>query len=123
MRVCTLVILVIGTAAALVAQERQAVTVAGQWSITIDDGERVTKAVLDLKQEGETITGTYRGPQGRVFDLTGTIREAKLAFSVRFITDAVDMSVQYDGDVTGDTMKGTGRGDHFTLSFTGQRVK
>ena len=63
---------------------------------------------LDLKQDGETISGTYTGRYG-TYELHGTLKDRAIRFS--FVMGSADQSVtmSFTGEVTADgqTMKGS----------------
>ena len=80
-------------------------SVAGAWELSINGPEGVINATADLKQDGDTITGTITSPQGSV-DLKGTYKDKKveLAFSIQGPNGAMDIKV--NGEVDGADMKG-----------------
>src|SRR5438067_198894 len=74
-----------------------------------------------LAQEGEKITGTYRGRLGES-RLDGTIKGNEIAFSVNVKFESQVLTVVYKGTVDKDSMKGTVRfGDRGTGNWTGRR--
>ncbi|HWQ35315.1 MAG TPA: hypothetical protein VNQ79_20890 [Blastocatellia bacterium] len=84
----------------------QTAQVAGEWDLTITSpqGSNTTRAVL--KQEGDKITGVFRGQRGEL-PLQGSVtgKEIKVTFTVRFQDN--DLPITLKGNVDGDTMKGT----------------
>jgi hypothetical protein len=84
----------------------QTAQVAGEWDLTITSpqGSNTTRAVL--KQEGDKITGVFKGQRGEL-PLQGSVtgKEIKVTFTVRFQDN--DLPITLKGNVDGDTMKGT----------------
>ena len=78
------------------------VNVTGTWNVEVTlDGMQGTP-VFTLKQEGEKLTGTYKGQFGDA-DVTGTVKGADIEFT--FLISG-DNKVVYKGKVDKDTMKG-----------------
>ncbi len=63
---------------------------------------------LDLKQDGEKITGTYSGRYG-TFPLEGSLKERAIRFSVTMTAEGQSVEVSFTGELAqdGQTMKGT----------------
>jgi hypothetical protein len=82
------------------------VDVSGDWSITWQgrQGERTLDAKFE--QDGETLTGTVSGPQGRSMPLAGSVTGNAIEFTVTFQTQRGEFERTYKGEVEGDTMKG-----------------
>lgn len=84
----------------------QSAQVAGEWDLTITSpqGSNTTRAVL--KQEGDKLTGVFKGQRGEL-PLQGAVngKEIKVTFTVKFQDN--DLPITLKGNVDGDTMKGT----------------
>jgi hypothetical protein len=93
-------------------------SVTGKWVLDVKLGDgQGGQATLDLKQEGEKITGTYSGALGSV-PVTGTVKGDQVEISLT--SDAG--TVSYRGKVSGDTMEGTcSYGQLGDGTFTGKR--
>ena len=97
--------------------------VTGTWLMTVEAPEGTAHPTILLKQEGERITGTYRGRMGES-DLSGTIKGADIRFSVTLRFQDVSYVVVYSGSVSDDSMKGTARfGDTGTGNWSAKRTK
>ena len=94
------------------AQEKPAArtaAVAGKWAMTLDiSGVGPATTALELKQDGEKITGTYTGRYG-TFPLKGTLKGRTLTFEFTMNADGTDVSMSFAGEVSEDnlSMKGT----------------
>jgi hypothetical protein len=89
----------------MVAAE-EAVDVSGAWSLTIQGRQGPRTMDLNLEQDGEELSGTLTGPQGRETPFTGSIKGAKIKFTVKFQTQRGELEIIYKGTVEGDEMSG-----------------
>ena len=80
--------------------------VAGQWSVSLELGSIVGHPTLDLKQDGEKLTGTYRGRYG-ASPLEGAVKENQLGFTVTMTAEGQETSGYFSGTVDGDRMSGS----------------
>ncbi|HEY6465739.1 MAG TPA: hypothetical protein VIY69_07095 [Candidatus Acidoferrales bacterium] len=93
---------IVGVAAAQDAQ------VAGAWTLSSPGrGGNMQNSALTLKQDGQKLTGTLAGARGGDAPLTGTITGNNITFSVTRTTQNGEMTIQYTGTVSGDSMKGS----------------
>jgi hypothetical protein len=76
----------------------------GAWSVTVETDGGSGNPSFTFKQEGEKLTGKYKGLLGE-FDLTGTVKGDKVDFSFK-ATGQVEGVVTYAGTTDGKTMKG-----------------
>ncbi len=76
----------------------------GAWSVTVETEAGSGNPSFTFKQEGEKLTGKYKGLLGE-FDLTGTVKGDKVDFSIK-VTGQVEGVVTYAGTTDGKTMKG-----------------
>jgi hypothetical protein len=76
----------------------------GAWSVTVETEAGSGNPSFTFKQEGEKLTGKYKGQLGE-FDLTGTVKGDKVDFSIK-VTGQVEGVVTYAGTTDGKTMKG-----------------
>jgi hypothetical protein len=81
-------------------------TVAGDWELTIQSPTGTRSMPLTLKQEGETVTGLFKGPQGEL-PVKGTFigDELKFDFSIPIQGSSIDISMS--GKVANETVSGT----------------
>src|SRR5262249_1380521 len=78
--------------------------VTGAWIVTGETEAGSGNASFTSKQDGEKLTGRYKGMFGE-FDLTGTVKGDKIEFSFK-ATGQVEGAVNYVGTTDGKTMKG-----------------
>ena len=87
---------------------KAAIDVTGKWTMTLEMSMGTATPALDLKQDGETISGTYTGRYG-TYELHGTLKDRAIRFS--FVMGSADQSVtmSFTGEVAADgqTMKGS----------------
>jgi hypothetical protein len=81
----------------------------GTWKFTAMIGKKTLDATLNLKLEGDKLTGTIRGGQGNreaaISD--GTFKDDKVSFSVTREQKGEKLTQKYTGTVSGDMIKGT----------------
>ena len=80
--------------------------VAGQWAVSLELGSIVGHPTLDLKQDGEKLTGTYRGRYG-ASPLEGAVKENQIGFTVTMSAEGQEVSGYFSGTVEGDKMSGS----------------
>jgi hypothetical protein len=93
------------------------VDVTGTWKAEVDLGGNSGEPVFTFKQEGDKITGKYKGFFGEL-DVTGKVKGNKIEFE--FSTD--QGKALYTGTVDRDTMKGRAKyGDALSGTWTAKR--
>jgi acetyl esterase/lipase len=94
-----------------------AANVTGEWKVTIELGGQSGEPEFSLKQDGEKISGKYKGLFGEL-DVTGKISGNKVEFG--FATDQA--KVVYTGTIDSDAMKGTAKyGDDLEGTWSGKK--
>ena len=91
--------------------------VAGTWKINVSGGAGSAEQTIVLKQDGNKITGTFKGPR-QAGPLEGTVEGNNISFHV-----ATHVPLDYKGTVDGDTMTGTLSGHGKTGDWTATRAK
>jgi hypothetical protein len=83
-------------------------SIAGKWAMSLDiSGMGAATPTLDLRQEGEKISGTYTGRYG-TYPLQGTLKDRKLNFAFTMNAEGTDVTMSFAGEVTEDgSLKGT----------------
>ena len=95
--------------------------VAGEWNLTVESPNGTATPAANLKQDGENLTGTYKGRFGEA-PLNGSIKGNAIKFTVSITTPNGAIQLEYSGTVDGDSMKGTVKfGEMGQGSFTGKR--
>src|SRR5262245_49715644 len=80
------------------------IDVTGAWSVTVETEAGSGNPSFTFKQEGEKLTGKYKGAFGEA-DLTGTVKGDKIEFSFK-VSGQVEGVITYAGTTDGKTMKG-----------------
>jgi hypothetical protein len=80
----------------------------GTWKWTFSRGDQSIDLSLDLKAEGEKLTGKLSMPNGNSVDIKdGSFKNDEVAFTVEFERNGNVRTTKYQGKVDGDTIKGT----------------
>ena len=87
------------------AQSGGAVNVTGSWNFTVETSQGSGNPTFTFKQEGETLTGTYKGQFGEA-PLKGTVKGNDITFTIKVNAQGQDLEITYTGKVDGNTMKG-----------------
>ena len=90
--------------AAAPAAATSANNLTGTWDGEVETSAGSGNPTLKLQQEGEKLTGSYKGQLGE-FPLTGTLKGDAIEFSFK-VSGQVEGTVIYKGTVSGNTMKG-----------------
>lgn len=116
----TLVVLLIP--GLLLAQERTP-DVTGTWELTVETPQGTGNPTIVLKQEGEKLTGVYKGRFGEV-NLQGSVKGNDITFSITVNAQGTELTITYKGTVEPDSMKGTvDFGGFGEGTWTGKRKK
>lgn len=82
--------------------------ITGVWDFTVETANGSGSPVFTLKQEGEKVTGTYKGMFGEA-PVTGTIKGGELKMMMKVNAQGQDFEITYTGKVNGkDSMSGKG---------------
>ena len=98
-----------------------AANISGTWIFSVDlDGGGHGDPTFVFKQEGEKLTGTYKGPLGE-YNVTGSVTGDKAVFGFDFKNDDLTGKATYTATIESPTkMKGT---VEFTDNSGGERGK
>ncbi|HEY0684341.1 MAG TPA: hypothetical protein VGD45_18545 [Steroidobacter sp.] len=118
--------MLLAASAALVMLTTSAVAadanVAGEWDLTVETQAGTGNPHFSLKQDGNKITGTYKGMLGES-PVTGTVKGNEIAINFQVNAQGTDLAVSYTGTVDGATMKGTVKlGDLGEGTFSGKKA-
>src|SRR5690348_10485406 len=102
------------TLAATLGTAAQNFKVTGIWDITMGTVVRT----LILKQEGNKITGSMKGPAGTFPLKDGVIEGNKISFSLDLTVQGRMVHRDYAGTVDGDSISGTVKEGENTNQFT-----
>jgi hypothetical protein len=101
----------------------ETVNVAGEWNITVESPNGTGTPSVVFKQDGETLTGTYKGRFGET-PLKGTIKGNAIKFTTTISPQGQDLEITYTGTVDGNSMKGTATfGAMGDGSFSGKKAQ
>jgi|SRR5580692_4328804 hypothetical protein len=103
------------------SREETGMAIDGKWEITINSPMGAQKAVLDLKSDGATLSGT-QAAQGTTQPLAnGKVDGGKISWSAN-ITSPMPMTLEFAGEVEGDSLKGSVKAGAFgSFPFQGGR--
>lgn len=95
--------------------------ITGIWDFAVETSQGSGSPTFTFKQEGETLTGTYKGQFGEA-PLTGTVKGPDVKFTVKVNAQGQDLSITYTGKIDGNSMKGTASfGELGEGTWTGKR--
>jgi hypothetical protein len=109
-----LVLMLVTCVSAVVAADAN---VAGAWNIKVSGAAGTADQKIDLKQDGNNVTGTFKGPRQ-----SGTIEGSVDGNNIKFRVKA-RVPLDYVGTIDGDTMKGTLTGRGKTGDWIATRAK
>ncbi|MEN3332457.1 MAG: hypothetical protein V7641_1822 [Blastocatellia bacterium] len=94
------------TAPATTASAASADNISGVWNFNVETPAGTGTPVFTLKQEGEKVTGTYKGQLGEAA-VTGTVKGSDVMLMIKVSPQGEEITVTYTGKVTGkDAMSG-----------------
>lgn len=79
----------------------------GRWDVVVTTSSGQNGAVLILKKDGETLSGTAARPRGEPITVTGTQKGAEVVLSFTIPTQEGPVAVTMRGKQDGESMKGT----------------
>jgi hypothetical protein len=107
--------------AAVLTAGAQSTDVSGNWKLTLETPNGVSNPSLVLKQDGEKLTGTYKGRFGEL-PVEGTVKGKEIKFTVKVNAQGQEFKLEYAGALEGDTMKGKVKfGDMGEADFSGKK--
>jgi hypothetical protein len=99
----------------------QTTNVSGNWKLTLETPNGTANPSLVLKQDGEKLTGTYKGRFGES-PVEGAVKGKEIKFTVKVSAQGQEIQLEYAGTVEGDTMKGKVKlGDMGEADFSGKK--
>jgi hypothetical protein len=104
------------------AAAAQTTNITGAWIFQVETGQGSGTPSFDFKQEGEKLTGQYKGAFGEA-PLTGTVKGNAVEFTINVEAQGQKATLTYKGTIEKDgTMKGTVElGDVGSGTWTGKR--
>jgi hypothetical protein len=105
------------------ARQDKPADVAGTWVITVEIGGNTGTPTVTLKQDGETLTGTYSSQVFGEQKVTGTVKGNAISFEFTASLEGNAVKVTYAGTVDKATMKGkVSLGELGEGTFTAKRT-
>ncbi len=105
-----------------VAAPRAQGGVDGNWALTFDTPMGTLDASATFKSEGEELSGTMESQAGSTA-FKGTLKGNTFQFVMNVSTPNGDMSIQMNGEVEGDAIKGTFDFGQGIGTWAGKRTK
>jgi hypothetical protein len=104
------------------APQTGGVNVTGEWNVTVETSAGSGNPTFTFKQDGETLTGMYKGQFGESA-LTGTVKGSDIKFTIKINAQGQDLTIVYTGKIESkDSMKGTvALGELGEGTWTGKR--
>lgn len=97
------------------------VDVTGKWTMSVETQAGSGTPTFELKQEGETVTGQYKGQLGE-WPVTGTVKGNQVTLTYKASAQGMEFPVTYTGTVEGDSMQGkVSLGELGEGTFTGKK--
>ena len=104
------------------ARQEKPADVAGTWAITVETAGGTGTPTLTLKQDGETLTGTYSSQVFGEQKVTGSIKGNAITFTFTGTLEGTSITVTYSGTVDKTAMKGkVSLGDLGEGTFTAKK--
>lgn len=120
-------VLVVVASAVVSAQEapKAPPSIAGKWTLTLVTDNFTASPTLDLKVDGQKVTGSYTGRYGS-FPLEGSLKGRALEFAFTMNAEGTATLMSFVGEVApdGQTMKGKATlGEMGEATWTAARPK
>ena len=98
-------------------------SVAGAWKMTFQTDQGAVDSDMNLKQDGEKVTGSLVSPQGEA-PIEGTFKGGKLVLSLTVDAGGQALTITFDGALEKDTRKGNvDFGGFGSATWTATRAK
>ena len=101
-------------------------SIAGKWVLTMVSENFTATPALELKQDGEKISGSYTSGRYGSFPLEGTLKGRAIEFAFTMNAEGTTVAMSFKGEVAADgkTMKGKASlGDLGEATWTAERPK
>ena len=110
------------TPSAPAAPAAGSVNITGAWAFAVETAAGSGSPTFTFKQDGENLTGTYKGQFGEA-PATGTVKGSAIKFTVKVNAQGQDITINYTGTIENkDSMKGSaGFGDLGEGTWTAKR--
>jgi hypothetical protein len=113
---------VAATAPAAHAQAAPA-NVAGSWQVSMQGQSAAVSQTLSIEQKGGAISGTIRAQHGNPAEVRGRVTGKNIAFTVKRETPDGEVTQQFAGTVSANSIAGTVTQGQFHVNWTAARAK
>ena len=101
--------------------QQEKVDVSGTWAFTVETAMGTGSPTFTFKQEGENLTGQYKGMLGEA-PIAGTVKGNVISFSFKVSAQGMEGTLTYNGTVDKNTIQGTVKlGDLGEGKFTAKK--
>jgi hypothetical protein len=107
---------------ALAAAAQDMAKVDGSWELTMEGPNGSFTQTLTIQQDGAKLKGTAKGQRGES-PLEGTVDGNKIQFTITRHTPNGDRAIEYNGTVSGDSIKGTVKFGENEREWTAKRAQ
>lgn len=97
--------------------------VAGSWQVSMRGQGAAVSQTLAIQQKGGAITGTITPQQGNAAPVRGRVTGKNIAFTVTRQTPDGEVTQQFAGTVTANSIAGTVTQGQFHVNWTAARAK
>lgn len=104
-------------------EEPPAADLTGSWTLEIQGGMGAFEGTLELEQEGADFEGTVEGQFGTLEVADGLVSGSDVSFTVTVDAGGQTLELDFTGEVSGDTMSGTGSGPPEMGTFTWEATR
>jgi hypothetical protein len=80
--------------------------IAGDWDVTVNSPQGATTTPVTFKQDGEKVSGIFKGQQGQLPFEGGTLTGSDLTFTFTITMQGMQLPITLTGKVEGATMAG-----------------
>ena len=94
----------------------------GNWAIVFDTPMGAMDATATFKSDGEALTGTLESQAGST-SFKGTVKANAINFTMNINTPQGDIAIAMNGELEGDSIKGTFDFGQGTGAWTAKRAK
>jgi hypothetical protein len=115
--------LCIAATAPTVRAQAAPANVAGSWQVSMQGQSAAVSQTLSIEQKGGAISGTIRAQHGNPAEVRGTVTGKNIAFTVKRETPDGEVTQQFAGTVSANSIAGTVTQGQFHVNWTAARAK
>jgi hypothetical protein len=115
--------LCIAATAPTVRAQAAPANVAGSWQVSMQGQSAAVSQTLSIEQKGGAISGTIRAQHGNPAEVRGRVTGKNIAFTVKRETPDGEVTQQFAGTVSANSIAGTVTQGQFHVNWTAARAK